>query len=180
MKTNNFKNYNHSFNAFNPFYNTQKISSKKINGNSSRRTIESQMSSKRYKNILSRKQVINFNSSQIVKSKKILKNTDNNNDINNNATNKSNYFTSKTNKVKKFMNVQTSQFPQSRNFNKLNSNSLSNTIMSSFSFTNDITNYNNPNKKKDYDLDKLKESGIIRRIGPNKGGHWEIVNNDVK
>ena len=137
------------------------------------------MSSKRYKNILSRKQVINFNSSQIVKSKKILKNTDNNNDINNNATNKSNYFTSKTNKVKKFMNVQTSQFSQSRNFNKLNSNSLSNTIMSSFSFTNDITNYNNPNKKKDYDLDKLKESGI-KYCFDEEGNPMDIIDIKIK
>ena len=179
MKTNNFKNYKNSFNAFNPFYNTQKISSKKINENSSRRTIESQMSSKRYKNILSRKQVINFNSSQIVKSKKILKNTDNNNDINNNATNKSNYYTNKTNKVKKFMNVKTSQFSQSRNFNKLNSNSLSNTIMSSFSFTNDITNYNNPNKKKDYDLDKLKESGI-KYCFDEEGNPMDIIDIKIK
>ena len=25
-------------------------------------------------------------------------------------------------------------------------------------------------------LNKLQESGVIRRVGPNKGGHWEIVN----
>ena len=25
------------------------------------------------------------------------------------------------------------------------------------------------------DLDKLKEKNIIRRVGPDKGGHWEIV-----
>ena len=29
-------------------------------------------------------------------------------------------------------------------------------------------------------ITNLREKGIIRRIGPNKGGHWEIVNNDVK
>ena len=29
-------------------------------------------------------------------------------------------------------------------------------------------------------LNKLQEFGVIRRVGPNKGGHWEIVNNDVK
>ena len=26
-----------------------------------------------------------------------------------------------------------------------------------------------------WNLDKLKASGIIRRIGPDRGGHWEIV-----
>ena len=29
-------------------------------------------------------------------------------------------------------------------------------------------------------LNKLQEFGVIRRVGPNKGGHWEIVNNDAK
>ena len=24
-------------------------------------------------------------------------------------------------------------------------------------------------------LKKLKEQGIIRRVGPDKGGHWEII-----
>jgi len=24
-------------------------------------------------------------------------------------------------------------------------------------------------------LDKLKQKGIIRRVGPDKGGHWEII-----
>jgi len=24
-------------------------------------------------------------------------------------------------------------------------------------------------------IEKLKEKGIIRRIGPNKGGYWEII-----
>ncbi len=31
-----------------------------------------------------------------------------------------------------------------------------------------------------WNIKKLKEGGIIRRVGPDKGGHWEIVNNDVK
>lgn len=26
-----------------------------------------------------------------------------------------------------------------------------------------------------YQIRKLKQQGIIRRIGPDKGGHWEIV-----
>lgn len=26
-----------------------------------------------------------------------------------------------------------------------------------------------------YQIRKLKRQGIIRRIGPDKGGHWEIV-----
>ena len=29
-------------------------------------------------------------------------------------------------------------------------------------------------------LNKLQEFGVIRRVGPNKGGHWEIVSNDAK
>ncbi|MCU0666939.1 MAG: hypothetical protein MUF05_07590 [Candidatus Omnitrophica bacterium] len=24
-------------------------------------------------------------------------------------------------------------------------------------------------------LSKLKEKGVLRRIGPDKGGHWEVV-----
>lgn len=26
-----------------------------------------------------------------------------------------------------------------------------------------------------WNLDKLKASGIIRRVGPDRGGHWEII-----
>ena len=26
---------------------------------------------------------------------------------------------------------------------------------------------------------KLKREGILRRIGPDKGGHWEVVGNSV-
>ena len=29
-----------------------------------------------------------------------------------------------------------------------------------------------------YQIKKLKQEGILRRIGPDKGGHWEIVQND--
>lgn len=25
------------------------------------------------------------------------------------------------------------------------------------------------------DLDKLKKSGLLRRVGPDKGGYWEVV-----
>lgn len=28
-------------------------------------------------------------------------------------------------------------------------------------------------------LNNLKSSGVIRRVGPKKGGHWEIVNNEL-
>ena len=31
-------------------------------------------------------------------------------------------------------------------------------------------------KTVEYNMEKLKEKGIINRIGPDKGGHWEIVN----
>jgi len=24
-------------------------------------------------------------------------------------------------------------------------------------------------------LEKLKEKGLVRRVGPDKGGHWEII-----
>ena len=30
------------------------------------------------------------------------------------------------------------------------------------------------------DITKLKEKGILKRIGPDKGGHWEIVDNKDK
>ena len=26
-----------------------------------------------------------------------------------------------------------------------------------------------------YNIRKLRESGVIKRVGPNKGGHWEVV-----
>ena len=26
---------------------------------------------------------------------------------------------------------------------------------------------------------KLKEGGILRSVGPDKGGHWEAIDNDV-
>jgi len=27
----------------------------------------------------------------------------------------------------------------------------------------------------EYNLNKLKQDGVIKRIGPAKGGHWEII-----
>ena len=27
----------------------------------------------------------------------------------------------------------------------------------------------------DKNIRKLKEKGIIRRVGPDKGGHWEVI-----
>ena len=30
-----------------------------------------------------------------------------------------------------------------------------------------------------WNIKKLKEGGIIRRIEPNKGRYWEIIDNDV-
>jgi ATP-dependent DNA helicase RecG len=27
----------------------------------------------------------------------------------------------------------------------------------------------------DKNLTKLKQKGILRRVGPDKGGHWEVV-----
>lgn len=29
-----------------------------------------------------------------------------------------------------------------------------------------------------YNLDKLKSEGRIRRVGPTKGGHWQVIEND--
>ena len=26
-----------------------------------------------------------------------------------------------------------------------------------------------------WNIDKLKEEGLVRRVGPAKGGHWEVV-----
>ena len=31
-----------------------------------------------------------------------------------------------------------------------------------------------------WNIKRLKEDGIIRRVGPNKGGHWEILDNELK
>ena len=74
MKTNYFKNYKKSYNSFNPFNYYQTINPKKINGNSLKMTIESNNRKKGYKKNLWKKQGINFNSSEIIQSKKDSKN----------------------------------------------------------------------------------------------------------
>ena len=30
-----------------------------------------------------------------------------------------------------------------------------------------------------WNLNQLRKTGIIRRVGPNKGGHWEIIEKDI-
>ena len=30
----------------------------------------------------------------------------------------------------------------------------------------------------EWNIDKLKKEGRIRRVGPRKGGHWEIIEDD--
>ncbi|MFZ2357597.1 MAG: hypothetical protein WAW67_07265, partial [Candidatus Omnitrophota bacterium] len=35
-------------------------------------------------------------------------------------------------------------------------------------------------KAVDYNISKLKEKGIIKRIGPDKGGHWFVSNSPEK
>ena len=27
-------------------------------------------------------------------------------------------------------------------------------------------------------MTKMKDQGLIRRVGPDKGGHWEVINNN--
>jgi ATP-dependent DNA helicase RecG len=29
-----------------------------------------------------------------------------------------------------------------------------------------------------WNIDKLKEHGVIKRVGPINGGHWEIINSE--
>ena len=155
MKTNNFKNNKKSYNSINPFNYSQTINTKKINGNSAKDTIELQNYNKKSKFNLRKKQVINFNSSEIVQLKNKFWKNNNDNDISKN-------YTQKTTKVKRCIKLPNeSEISQSRNFNKLNSNSTSGTIISSLSITNkDIISNNPKNKKIEYDLDKLIDTGI--------------------
>lgn len=30
-----------------------------------------------------------------------------------------------------------------------------------------------------YNIKKLKKEGIIKRIGPDNGGHWEVIDNNA-
>ena len=159
MKTKYFKNQKNSFNNFNPFSFSEKIIAQKINGNSSNYKREFQNSNKRFEKKIQKKQVINFNSNQIKKTKKSLKRIDINNDIYN-TINVNDYNINKKNKIKKCIKLPESKINQSRNFNKLNSNYLHNKMMGSFSLTNDIQSYPKQKTKKEYDLDKLRENGI--------------------
>ena len=159
MKTNYFKNYKKSYNSFNPFNYYQTINPKKINGNSLKMTIESNNTKKGYKKNLWKKQGINFNSSEIIQYKKNSKNFDkyNNNKENNIKQN----YTQKVTKVKNKVKIPVeSEISLSRNFNQLNGNSLCGETMSSFSLTNNLLSYNSQNKKMEYDIDKLIETGI--------------------
>jgi hypothetical protein len=159
MKAKYFKNQKNSFNNFNPFICSEKIITQIINGNSSNYKCEFQNSNKRFKKKTTKKQAINFNSNQIKKSKKNVKNIDINRDIYN-TINVKDYNTNKKNKIKKCIKLPQSEINQSRNFNKLNGNYLNNKMMGSYSLTNDIKSYIKQNTKKEYDLDKLRESGI--------------------
>ena len=159
MKTKYFKNQKNSFNNFNPFTFSEKIITQKINGNSSNYKREFQNSNKRFEKKIQKKQVINFNSNQIKKTKKSLKSIDINNDIYN-TINVNDYNINKKNKIKKCIKLPESEINHSRNFNKLNSNYLHNKMMGSFSLTNDIQSYPKQKTKKEYDLEKLKENGI--------------------
>ena len=29
-------------------------------------------------------------------------------------------------------------------------------------------------------IDRLREQGVIKRIGPDKGGHWELLRNEIE
>jgi len=159
MKTKYFKNQKNSFNNFNPFSFSEKIITQKINGNSSNYKREFQNPNKRFEKKIPKKQAINFNSNQIKKTKKSLKNIDINNDIYN-TINVNDCNINKKNKIKKRIKSPESEINQSRNFNKLNSNYLHNKMMGSFSLTNDIQSYPKQKTKKEYDLDKLRENGI--------------------
>ena len=158
MKSNFINNINNSHNNFNPFSCTKKYNSQKINGNNSKIYKETQTLDKSFKKHSFKKQGINFNSSQISKTKKILKNNDINNDMYNTINCQENY-SQKSIKIKN--NIKKEEITQSRNINKFNHNSVSNTIMSSFSLSNDIVGYTKKsNRKKYYDLDGLKDNGI--------------------
>ena len=34
-------------------------------------------------------------------------------------------------------------------------------------------------KSVEYNIDKLKEMGVLRHVGPTKGGYWEIIKKDL-
>ena len=175
MKGNYIKNYKNSHNLFNLVNSKQKINTDNINGNYSSMIIEPDNLIKNRKKLIPKKKSINFNLSQIDKSKKNLKNNDMDNDIYN--TIPTSYYTQKTNKVKKCIKIPNSETTKSRNFNRLNSDYFGNTIINSFSISNDIIKYDN-NKIK-YDLDKLRENGIKYCFDEN-GNPMDILDIKIK
>lgn len=43
-----------------------------------------------------------------------------------------------------------------------------------------IWEHENLSKKSiEYDIDKLKEMGVLRLVGPTKDGYWEIIEKDL-
>jgi ATP-dependent DNA helicase RecG len=34
-------------------------------------------------------------------------------------------------------------------------------------------------KSVEYNIKKLKKMGLLKRVGPSKRGHWEIINSDT-
>ena len=30
----------------------------------------------------------------------------------------------------------------------------------------------------EWNIDKMKKDGFIKRVGPDKGGHWEVIKDD--
>ena len=155
MKTKYFKKNKKSYNSINPFNYSETINTNKINGNYSKVTIELQKYNEKSNFNLRKKQGINFNLSEIVQPKNKFSKYNNDNDISKNYTNKAS-------KIKRNIKLPVeSEISQSRNFNKINSNSLSRTTMTSLSLTNNDKYSNNSKIKKiEYDLDKLIDTGI--------------------
>ena len=155
MKTKYFKKNKKSFNSINPFNYSETINTNKINGNYSKVIIELQKYNEKSNFNLRKKQGINFNLSEIVQPKNKFSKYNNDNDISKNYTNK-------TSKIKRNIKLPVeSEISQSRNFNKINSNSLSRTTMTSLSLTNNDKYSNNSKIKKiEYDLYKLIDTGI--------------------
>ena len=155
MKTKYFKKNKKSYNSINPFNYSETINTNKINGNYSKFIIESQKYNEKSNFNLRKKQGINFNLSEIVQPKNKFSKNNNDNDISKNYTNKAS-------KIKRNIKLPVeSEISQSRNFNKINSNSLSRTTMTSLSLTNNDKYSNNSKIKKiEYDLDKLIDTGI--------------------
>ena len=39
----------------------------------------------------------------------------------------------------------------------------------------EVATTSEPEEKKEENISKLKAKGLIRRVGPAKGGHWEVI-----